>query len=139
MTPVFLDTSGLIALTDTDDAWHSKAAQVWQELLQGKRRLGTTSLVLIELADGLAKIHFRSIAVQLKDALTNSQNVELVQVDEALEAAAWKLFRERSDKEWGMTDCVSFTLMRDRKMADVFGLDHHFEQAGFNLLLKNKK
>ncbi len=79
MTPVFLDTSGLIALTDTDDYWHSRAADVWRDLLLRKRRLVTTSLILIELADGLAKVHFRSIAIQLKDALTTSQNVELVQ------------------------------------------------------------
>jgi hypothetical protein len=31
--------------------------------------------------DGLAKVHFRSIAIQLKDALTSSQNVEVVQVE----------------------------------------------------------
>ncbi len=137
MTPVFLDTSGLIALTDSDDYWHSKAVQVWQDLLQQKRLLVTTSLVLIELADGLAKVHFRSIAVQLKDALVSAKNVELVHVDERHEAEGWKLFRARTDKDWGMTDCISFTLMSDRKMMDVFGLDHHFEQAGFNLLIKN--
>jgi predicted nucleic acid-binding protein len=137
MTSVFLDTSGLIALTDTDDYWHSRAIEVWHDLLLRKRRLVTTSLVLIELADGLAKVHFRSVAIQLKEALTSSQNVELVQVDERLEAAGWYLFRERSDKDWGMTDCVSFSLMTTRKLTDVFGLDHHFEQAGFNLLIKD--
>ena len=104
MTPVFLDTSGLIALTDTDDYWHSRAIDVWHDLLLRNRRLVTTSLILIELADGLAKVHFRSVAIQLKDALTASQNVELVQVDERLEAAGWQLFRERSDKDWGMTE-----------------------------------
>ncbi len=137
MTPVFLDTSGLIALTDTDDFWHSRAVRVWQDLLLQKRRLVTTSLILIELADGLAKVHFRSVAIQLKDALSSSQNVELIQVDERLEAASWQLFRERSDKEWGMTDCASFSLMTERGLSDVFGLDHHFEQAGFNLLIKD--
>lgn len=73
MTPVFLDTSGLIALTDTDDFWHSKAVEVWQDLLLRRRRLVTTSMILIELADGLAKVHFRSVAIRLKDALSSSQ------------------------------------------------------------------
>lgn len=136
MKPVFLDTSGLIALTDTDDYWHSKAFEVWQELLRRKRRLVTTSLILIELADGLAKVHFRSVAIQLRDALHSSQNVEVVQVDERREEASWQLFRERLDKDWGMTDCVSFSLMTERELTDVFGLDHHFEQAGFHLLIR---
>jgi predicted nucleic acid-binding protein len=137
MNSAFLDTSGLIALTDTDDYWHSQAIEVWRDLVLRKRRLVTTSLILIELADGLAKVNFRSIAFQLRDALKASQNVEIVQVDERLEEGGWQLFRERTDKDWGMTDCVSFTLMTARGLTDVFGLDHHFEQAGFNLLIRN--
>ena len=101
MTPAFLDTSGLIALTDTDDYWHSRAVEVWQDLLVRKRRLVTTSLILIELADGLAKVHFRSIAIQLKDALTSSQNVEVVHVDERLEAASWQLSASEVTKTGG--------------------------------------
>ncbi len=87
MTPVFLDTSGLIALTDTDDYWHAQALEVWKKLRLQKRRMITTSLILIELADGLAKVHFRSIAIQLRDALTTSEYVELVPVDDQPEAA----------------------------------------------------
>ena len=34
-----------------------------------------------------------------------------------------------------MTDCVSISLMTNRGLMDVFGLDHHFSQAGFNLLI----
>ena len=52
MTSVFLDTSGLIALVNTDDQWHEKAEKVWAELTETASRLTTSSLVLIELADG---------------------------------------------------------------------------------------
>ena len=137
MSAVFLDTSGLIALTDADDYWHTKAVDVWKDLVRQKRQLVVSSLVLIELADGLAKVHFRKIAIQLKDALTGAPNVEFVRVDEQLEVAGWQLFRSRDDKDWGMTDCTSFAIMTERNLSDVFGLDHHFEQAGFNLLIKD--
>ena len=136
MKSVFLDTSGLIALTDSDDYWHSQAVEVWRDLLRRNQPLVTTSLILIELADGLAKIHFRSIAIKLRQALTSAKNVNVVQVDHRLEEAGWHLFTQRSDKSWGMTDCVSFATMAERGFGDVFGLDHHFEQAGFNLLIK---
>jgi len=53
----------------------------------------------------------------------------------ALESFARKLYRDRKDKDWGMTDCVSTSLMTNRGMMDVFGLDHHFSQAGFNLFI----
>ena len=135
MKPVFLDTSGLIALTDKDDYWHSRAVEAWQTIVTNRREMVTTSLVLIELADGLAKVQFREVAIKLVDALTAAPGIEVVHVLPELESLAWKFYRERKDKNWGMTDCVSISLMTNRGMMDVFGLDHHFLQAGFNLLI----
>jgi uncharacterized protein len=138
VTSVFLDTSGLIALVNTDDQWHRKAEIVWAGLSDSSAGLITTSLVLIELADGLSRVHHRGLAMQLVDALERSRRVEIVPVDEHLEKLGWQLFRAREDKDWGMTDCVSMSLMADRRIQDVFTADHHFEQAGFNILLREQ-
>jgi len=138
VTSVFLDTSGLIALVNTDDQWHRKAEMVWAELSGSGAGLITTSLVLIELADGLSRVHHRGLAMQLVDALERSSRVEIVPVDERLEERGWQLFRVREDKDWGMTDCVSMSLMADRRIRDVFTADHHFEQAGFTILLREQ-
>jgi predicted nucleic acid-binding protein len=133
---VFLDTLGLIAVVNVDDQWHSQAESAWQDLLKANTSFLTTSLVLIEMADGLSRIRQRSLAIDLYDRLRSSQQVEIVQVNEAMEARAWDLFRERQDKEWGMTDCVSFVVMRDRNLQEAFTNDRHFEQAGFVRLLR---
>lgn len=138
MTNVFLDTSGLVALVNTDDQWHKTAEAAWTQLIGSSARLMTSSLVLIELADGLSRVNHRGLAIRMVDALRSSSRVEIVHVDERLEAAAWQLFREREDKDWSMTDCVSMTLMMEREYGDVFTADHHFEQAGFNILLKGE-
>jgi predicted nucleic acid-binding protein len=138
VTSVFLDTSGLIALVNTDDQWHRKAEMVWAVLSGSGAGLITTSLVLIELADGLSRVHHRGLAMQLVDALKRSIRVEIVPVDERLEKLGWQLFRVREDKDWGMTDCVSMSLMADRRIQDVFTADHHFEQAGFTILLREQ-
>lgn len=135
MTSVFLDTSGLIALVNSDDQWHQKAEIAWAELTDSDARLVTSSLVLIELADGLSRIHHRGLAVRMVDALRGSKRVEIVQVDERLESLGWQLYCDRTDKDWGMTDCVSMSLMQERGIQDVFTADHHFEQAGFHILL----
>jgi predicted nucleic acid-binding protein len=132
---VFIDTSGLIALVNTDDQWHNKAEAVWAELTRTNVRMYLTSLVLIELADGLSRVHHRNLAVQMVDGLQSSQRVEIIQVDERLELLGWKMFRDRMDKNWGMTDCLSFALMRERGIQNAFTADHHFEQAGFTILL----
>jgi uncharacterized protein len=45
------------------------------------------------------------------------------------------LFAERPDKEWSLTDCISFIIMREYDLTDALTADHHFEQAGFRILL----
>ena len=42
----------------------------------------------------------------------------------------------RPDKEWSLTDCISFVLMRERSVHEALAYDHHFEQAGFVALLR---
>lgn len=39
---------------------------------------------------------------------------------------AVELYRERDDKEWGLVDCVSFIVMRDREICDALTTDDHF-------------
>jgi uncharacterized protein len=134
--PVFLDTVGLIAVVDADDQWHSLAEKIWRELMASGVPIITTSLVLIEMADGLSRVRHRQAAIELQERITCSLRIEVVQSTSDHEARAWKLFGQRSDKEWGMTDCVSFIVAHDRQIEDVFSADHHFEQAGFRLLLK---
>jgi predicted nucleic acid-binding protein len=35
-----------------------------------------------------------------------------------------------------LTDCISFEVMRDQGLTDALTADHHFAQAGFNILMK---
>lgn len=135
MNPVLLDTSGLIALVNADDQWHGLAERVWQEVLASRAPLLTTSLVLIEIADGLSRVQHRRLAIELCDRLRASPQVEVVRVTPDDEERAWELYRRRGDKEWAMTDCTSMIVAGSRNVDEVFSSDHHFEQAGFRILL----
>ena len=42
----------------------------------------------------------------------------------------------RQDKNWSSVDCTSFAVMTERGLTDALTADHHFEQAGFTVLLK---
>ncbi len=59
----------------------------------------------------------------------------LVWVDEDLCARGWQLYRDRLDKDWSLTDCVSFVVMRHRAITEALTADRHFEQAGFIRLI----
>jgi predicted nucleic acid-binding protein len=132
----FLDTAYVYALVNTRDEWH-QAALSWQENLEKEqRRLLTTELILVEIADGLASIRFRTQAAQVITALQSSPLVEVVAISSELLRLALDLYRQRDDKEWGLTDCFSFVVMRERGLREALTVDTHFQQAGFRALLR---
>jgi len=45
------------------------------------------------------------------------------------------LFQSRPDKEWGLTDCVSFVLMEREGVTQALAADVHFRQAGLEAML----
>jgi len=41
----------------------------------------------------------------------------------------------RNDKDWSLTDCISFIVMEEHGITEALTGDRHFEQAGFRALL----
>jgi predicted nucleic acid-binding protein len=56
-------------------------------------------------------------------------------VDTELFLRAVGFYRDRGDKRWGLTDCISFVVMRDRKIMAAATADSDFQQAGFRALM----
>jgi predicted nucleic acid-binding protein len=46
------------------------------------------------------------------------------------------LYRQHADKAWSLTDCISFAVMREKRLTEAFTSDQHFQQAGFIPLLR---
>jgi predicted nucleic acid-binding protein len=68
--------------------------------------------------------------------LRHSSACEVVPADRETLDRALVLYHEHADKEWTLTDCVSFVVMRDRELSEALTQDRHFEQAGFVALFK---
>jgi predicted nucleic acid-binding protein len=96
----------------------------------------TTDWILTEIADGLSSARSRAVAVRLIELIRSDSNTTLVRADAALFDRGLTLYASRPDKDWSLTDCVSFTVMNDQGLTDALTFDHHFEQAGFRVLLK---
>ena len=135
-TEAFLDTAFAIALSSSGDDLHRVALALADELERSPTRIVTTRAVLMEIGNALSKQRYRPAAVELLLSLENDPNVEIVPVSGDLYAQAFKLFSERKDKEWGLVDCVSFVVMRERGITDALTSDDHFRQAGFNALMR---
>jgi predicted nucleic acid-binding protein len=71
----------------------------------------------------------------LIEYLSNRDDVEIVHISDSLWKRSWDLFRNRPDKGWSLTDCISFTTMQDRQLTAALAADLHFRQAGFAALL----
>jgi predicted nucleic acid-binding protein len=93
--------------------------------------------VLTEVADGLCEPRNRPLAAQLRQLVRSSPFIRVVPADEELFQAGFDFFEARTDKEWSLTDCISFVVMERERLSDALTGDHHFEQAGFKALMKD--
>ena len=48
----------------------------------------------------------------------------------------WMKLLKHADQWWSFTDCLSFRIMKERRLRDALTKDSHFAQAGFAALLK---
>jgi len=133
---IFVDTAAWIALLNKDDDLHLKAVVLHQRFMTQEYKLITTDYILTELANGMSKIYMRRSAIELIERIRTSNRCEVIHVDERLFEKGWEMYKTYYDKEWSLTDCVSFIIMRERGVKRAFSPDYHFEQAGFTRLLK---
>ena len=131
---VFADTHFYVALLGSRDSAHGAAAR-WQASPE-VREVVTTSWVLVELADCMRLPHEREVTVRFIAALRQAPRTVVVPVSEAALWCGFELYRGKTDKEWSLTDCISFVVMDDHRLSEALTADHHFEQAGFRILLK---
>ena len=131
--PLFLDTSYILALLNTYDALHSQAQELAERI---NCKLITTEAILTEIGNAFSKIKWRSLAISTLNDLRNDNDVKIVPVNSDLFTEGFELYSSRKDKEWGITDCISFVVMKKKRLTDALTSDHHFEQAGFRVLLK---
>jgi predicted nucleic acid-binding protein len=132
---IFLDTNGWLALLNSAEAMHAQADRMWRDIVTGTRRIVLTDWIVAETGNGLARSRARG---RLSEALGRNRRHprgELVFIDDELLRRTLDYFGRRDDKPWGLVDCASFIVMRDRGIADAFTSDRHFEQAGFSCLL----
>jgi predicted nucleic acid-binding protein len=136
---VFWDTAAFLALGNRDDALHNTAVTASATLARQRAFVLTTDAVLTEVANAFSKAAWRPMAQRLISSVTQSVEMgvaRLVHVDESLWQRGWQLFLDRPDKDWSLTDCISFVVMQEHKLTRAFTSDHHFEQIGFARLMR---
>jgi uncharacterized protein len=134
MRTVFADTFYFLALLNASDQAHARAVAFTASY---RGRLVTTELVLTELADALAwSPQGRTEFLATRADLLADADVTVIPCEQTTLEEGIKLYAQRPDKQWSLTDCISFVVMGRDGLSEALTGDHHFEQAGFVALLK---
>lgn len=133
MSRVFADTHFYIAILSRGDAAHTQAKRLFSQ--GGFTEVVTTAGVLLELADGMSGVRERERCARFIARLRASET-KVIPLSDRLIERGLLLYAERLDKEWSLTDCISFVVMADEGLTEALTGDKHFEQAGFAALLK---
>ena len=136
MKPVFADTAYYLALTNPRDQY-APAATRFTAGFAGA--FVTTAWVLTEVANSLTRGSDRALFCELYQDLANDRRVTIVPAAQDLFEQGIELFSKRPDKEWSLTDCISYIVMQEYGLTEALTADHHFEQAGFTILLENER
>jgi predicted nucleic acid-binding protein len=136
MRTVFADASYWIALLNPRDNLHAKAKIVSDEL--GNVRFLTSEMVLTEFLNDFARrgSQLRKLATTWVKQLRTDANTTIVEQSSLLFQEALAVYEARPDKDWGLTDCASFSIMREYRVSDALTADSDFQQAGFKALLR---
>jgi len=135
MRRVFADTGYWIAVLDPKDQLHERAKQVSRSL--GNAKIVTTEMVVAELLNFFAdRSDRRAVVTAAVTAILQDANTEVVPQTSLQFRDAYSRYKARPDKEWSLTDCASFLVMEHQGIREALAHDQHFEQAGFQALLR---
>jgi predicted nucleic acid-binding protein len=130
---VFADTSFFLALLREDDPAHAPALA----LLMLNQPIVTTEFILLELGNACARGADHADFLAQVAGMRTSPRIRIIPLDSRLLNRGFERMRDRPDKDWSLTDCISFAVMEEEGIQEALTADRHFEQAGFTALLKS--
>ena len=133
---LFIDTSYWIALAFARDPYHATALAWENKAAAQPVSLFTTEAVLWETLNSLSSVPQRGRAADLYHRVHDDPRITVVGFESELCDKAVELYAGRADKDWGVTDCLSFVVMQRHGIDQALTSDGHFEQAGFRALLR---
>ena len=135
MDEVFADTFYWIALANPADQWHA-ATKEFDET-NPNVSVVTTEEVLTEFLNFYAEAgrHRRRIVGAMCEQIMRYPNINVVAQTHESFSQGVEFYRQREDKGYSLTDCISMVICRERGIPQVLTKDHHFAQEGFTVLL----
>lgn len=129
---VFVDTSAFAAFYLDRERHHQEATATAATLARQGRLMLTTNCVAIETH---AFILSRAGRAAAREALVEiDATIAIVQATEADERAGRAILDRYADKDFSLTDAISFAVMDRLRLRTAFAFDRHFAQYGLDML-----
>ena len=126
---IFLDTSGLMAVLDSDDRFHQSACKIWEYWNTNEVTLQTSNYVVLE-SNALVQ---RRLGMKVLHVLHEYllAPVDITWVSQDLHHIAMTNLWAANRHQLSLVDCTSFEMMRELGLRNVFAFDRHFAEQGF--------
>jgi uncharacterized protein len=132
---VFFDTSGFFSLLDSADPQHA-TAEAWLSSERNRVRPVSTEWVIGETCTLLVARKRPHLVARFLDYLDRSAALLLINPDDSLVRSAKLMIRRQAEHGYSFVDCLSFCLMKERRIREALTRDEHFEKAGYTVLLR---
>lgn len=130
---IFIDTGAYLGHFNKRDTYHEPAAHIWYTLRAQMPSLITTNHVLDELATLLARrTSYEFSAMKIQEIYQSDTDITRPSEEEELKALTY--FKKYADHKISFTDCLSFVVMKNLSIKQVFTFDQHFKYAGFDVI-----
>lgn len=129
---VFVDTSALCAIMDADDYRHPQAGETWTGLVTAGEPLLTSNCVLVETLVLLQ----RRLGLQAVQFFADGivPLLQVVWVDAGIHGHALTALLTAGRRHLSLGDCVSFVLIHQYSLEQVFAFDRHFSEQGLQVI-----
>ncbi|NJL39966.1 MAG: type II toxin-antitoxin system VapC family toxin [Leptolyngbyaceae cyanobacterium RM2_2_4] len=136
MRILFADTFYWVALINPRDDWYDRVFKVSSLLEQVQ--IVTTEEVLIEVLTFYAEagIQMRQRTIAFVDSILSNATTQVIEQSHESFLSGLKLYRQRLDKGYSLTDCISMNTMEEFNILEVLTHDQHFVQEGFTVLFR---
>ena len=123
---IFLDSSVIIAYKNADDTNHTKAAEIFSRLNEGKYGKGVISeFIFTEVTTVLALKRDLNAATDVGNILLDAKEIEIMKASDVFDRT-WVIFKDQKNTKLSFVDASNLACMEQRKIKRIATFDKDF-------------